>query len=81
VQSKKKKKQQNRVVLENSAAPILLGDPKELLLYIGVGGTGKSYSTQNEIFQKRIYMRGLFWNCRGARKKGMVPYFRNLVNE
>jgi hypothetical protein len=26
-------------------------------------------------------MRGLFWNCRGIRKKGIVPYFRELVNK
>jgi exonuclease III len=26
-------------------------------------------------------MRGLFWNCRGIKKKGVAPYIRDMVRE
>jgi hypothetical protein len=31
--------------------------------------------------QKLVDKKGLFWNVRGLRKKGMAPYVRNLMQE
>jgi hypothetical protein len=30
---------------------------------------------------KIVDMKGLFWNVRGLRKKGVTPYVRNLMQE
>jgi hypothetical protein len=26
-------------------------------------------------------MKGLFWNCRGLKKKGMSVFIKNLINQ
>jgi exonuclease III len=26
-------------------------------------------------------VQGLFWNCRGVKKKGLVPFVRDLIRE